>query len=76
MLECNIEEVLSNMTNEERCTPWFYPPIDQGLRLCSPFEAIAFKNRMDILASKSCKVYTQRRVTKVIHQRASTHFES
>ena len=46
------------MTTEERCTPWFYPPIDSGLRLCSPFETIAFKNRMDILASKSCKVCT------------------
>ena len=54
MLECNIEEVLSNMT--DKCIPWFYPQVDQGLRLCSPFEAVKFKDMMETLGTRTCKV--------------------
>ena len=44
------------MKGEDRCEPWYYPPVDPKVRLCSPFEAVAFKKAIDAMPSDVCRV--------------------
>ena len=56
MLECHIEETLSNLGPNDQCMPWYLPPVDANIRLCSPFEARNFTNEIDKLSNEICKV--------------------
>ena len=57
MLECHIEKGLSMMMKEEdKCEPWYYPPVDPKVRLCSPFEAWTFQKVIDAMPSDVCQV--------------------
>lgn len=56
ILECRIERALMNMTENERCIPWFYPPLETDTRLCSPFEAEEFKTAIELMSANDCKV--------------------
>ena len=44
------------MSEEERCMPWYLPPLDSGTRLCSPFEALNFTNYINKMSYDECKV--------------------
>ena len=44
------------MTEESRCIPWFYPPLDRDTRLCSPFEAEDFKSVIKFMSPNDCEV--------------------
>ena len=44
------------MEDEERCEPWYYPPLDPSVRLCSPFEAVAFQEVIDKMPKDVCQV--------------------
>ena len=42
LLECSLEfaqNMQYNNANVSPCTPWFFPFIDQGHRMCDPWEA-------------------------------------
>ena len=54
--ECYIQEALLVTKKEDQCLPWYYPQIDPKARLCSPFEAIEFKKRIDTVSDKKCQV--------------------
>ena len=56
-MECRIERALFNMTEERRCIPWFYPPLDGDTRLCSPFEAEEFKSSIEFMSPNDCEVW-------------------
>ena len=58
VLECQIQETLSRMTEQDRCIPWYYPQIDQELRLCSPFEALNLRSLIDSLPTNLCQVFS------------------
>ena len=58
VLECQIQEALSRMTEQDRCIPWYYPQIDQELRLCSPFEAFNLRSLIDSLPTNLCQVFS------------------
>ena len=59
VLECHIEHTLSNMGPTEQCEPWYLPPVDANIRLCSPFEARNFTDEIDKLSNEICKVCSQ-----------------
>ena len=44
------------MEDENRCEPWYYPPLDPSVRLCSPFEAMAFQKIIDKMPTDVCQV--------------------
>ena len=44
------------MEDEDRCEPWYYPPLDPSVRLCSPFEAMAFQKVIDKMPTDVCQV--------------------
>ena len=44
------------MTDEDRCLPWYYPPVDLDTRLCAPFEAEDFKHIIDLIPANECRV--------------------
>ena len=56
ILECRIQKALSNMTEGDRCMPWYLPQVNTGERLCSPFEARIFEKEMELIGGKECKV--------------------
>ena len=39
-----------------RCMPWYLPPVESDIRLCSPFEARDFSNEMDMVDEDKCSV--------------------
>ena len=45
------------MTEEEKCIPWYLPPVDPDVRPCSPYEARRFKKNMEAVGDKDCEVY-------------------
>ena len=56
VLECNMRKVLLARVEEDRCIPWYFPPVDPKVRLCSPYEARDFKKEMKSIAAHECKV--------------------
>lgn len=44
------------MSKEDKCIPWYFPPVDPDVRLCSPYEARDFKKEMESIAAHECKV--------------------
>ena len=52
-----MNKVLSEISKEERCIPWYYPLVDPALRLCSPFEARDFSVLLDNISHDDCKVW-------------------
>ena len=56
MLECKINHALGMMGDSEKCMPWWLPPVDQEIRLCSPYEAKNFSTKIHIMAQDVCKV--------------------
>ena len=56
ILECNMRKVLSTRVEEDRCIPWYFPPVDPNVRLCSPYEARDFKKDMESIGAHECKV--------------------
>ena len=54
--ECRIQMALLSMEEDERCLPWYYPQVDPKARMCSPFEAIAVRERIDTSSSNTCNV--------------------
>ena len=56
MLECKINHALEMMGDSEKCMPWWLPPVDQEIRLCSPYEAKNFSTKIHIMAQDVCKV--------------------
>ena len=56
ILECNMRKVLSKRMEGDKCIPWYFPPVDKDIRLCSPFEARDFKKEMESIAAEECKV--------------------
>ena len=58
MLECQIHKALSNMTEKDRCIPWYYPQIDEELRLCSPYEALDLRSMIDSQPTNLCQVFS------------------
>ena len=55
--ECYIHAALSAMKDEDKCLPWYYPQVDAGARLCSPFEARSMREKIDTMSSNMCKVF-------------------
>ena len=56
ILECHIELAISKMKDEEKCIPWYFPPPNSDVRLCSPFEASSFNKQIDLIDDDECKV--------------------
>ena len=57
ILQCEIEMAISKMNEVEKCIPWYFPPPNPDIRVCSPFEAINFKKEMDLIDDDDeCKV--------------------
>ena len=56
ILECRMKKTIDNMTEVDRCMPWYLPPVDGDVRLCSPFEARIFKKKMELIGERECKV--------------------
>ena len=56
ILECQMSNAMSNMSNNEKCTPWYLPPLDSNFTLCSPFDAKNFSNAMEKMSNDLCKV--------------------
>ena len=54
--ECHIREALSEMKEEDKCLPWYYPQVDPDARICSPFEARELRTMIDTVSNKKCKV--------------------
>ena len=54
-LECRMRQALMDMGEDEKCTPWYLPPVDPDARLCSPFEAIKFNHAIDTMAANVCE---------------------
>ena len=54
MLECKINHALLML--EEACMPWWLPPVDQDIRLCSPYEARNFTKEIHKMPHDVCKV--------------------
>ena len=44
------------MSEQDKCIPWYLPPVDPHARLCSPFEARDFSNEMDKIQDDACQV--------------------
>ena len=44
------------MSDQDKCIPWYLPPIDPNARLCSPFEARNFSSDMDKIQDDACQV--------------------
>ena len=44
------------MMKEEKCIPWYFPPVNTDVWLCSPFEARRFKKEVESMAADECKV--------------------
>ena len=55
MLECSISYVLNTT---ERCIPWYYPPVDPEVRMCSAFEARDFNKAIEKMPGGICEVST------------------
>ena len=51
-----MEKVISKLNEIEKCIPWYYPPIDLELRLCTPYEAKDFANMLEKISHAQCKV--------------------
>ena len=51
-----MEKVVAQLKESEKCLPWYYPPIDLDLRLCSPFQAKDFGNKLEKISHAKCKV--------------------
>ena len=51
-----MKKVLLKRNEEDRCVPWYLPPVDSDVRICSPFEARIFKKDMESVAASECKV--------------------
>ena len=51
-----MEQALSNMTDGNKCIPWYFPQLDPDMRMCSPFEARDFKNKIDVMTTNLCQV--------------------
>ena len=56
VLECHIDHTLTQMSDAEKCLPWYLPPISTDTRLCSPFEARNFTDMIDKLSNNICEV--------------------
>ena len=56
ILECRLEKALANMTDDNKCIPWYFPRLDPDIRMCSPFEGKEFKNNIDVMATTLCQV--------------------
>ena len=52
-------KALASMKEAEKCIPWYLPPMDPDMRLCSPFEARLFRKEIDSTAEKDCMVMAQ-----------------
>ena len=57
--ECYVHLALSAMNKEDKCLPWYYPQMNNEARMCSPFEALAMREKIDKMSSDMCKVYIQ-----------------
>ena len=66
MLECKINHALKMLGDADRCMPWWLPPLDQDMRLCSPYEARNFSTKIHIMAQDVCKVIFVSQVGKVV----------
>ena len=55
-LECRIKKALAIMKDDERCIPWFLPPVDNDLVICSPHKILPFLKEMEILDPRECEV--------------------
>ena len=56
IFECRIKKALSNMTEGNKCIPWYYPPVNNDTRMCSPFEAEEFKKGIELISVNECRV--------------------
>ena len=56
IFECRIKKALSNMTEGNKCLPWYYPPVNTDTRMCSPFEADEFKKGIELISVNECRV--------------------
>ena len=56
IFECRIKKALSNMTEGNKCIPWYYPPVNNDTRMCSPFEADEFKKGIELISVNECRV--------------------
>ena len=61
-----MKKVLSIKSDEDKCIPWFFPPVDPDVRLCSPYEARDFKKEMESIAAHECKVMDVNELLKVL----------
>ena len=55
-MECRIKHVLSLFSDSDKCIPWYFPPVDPDVRLCSPYESRNFSREMEKMAHDVCKV--------------------
>jgi len=55
LLECRIKHVLSLFSDSDKCLPWYFPPVDSGVRLCSPYESRNFSREMEKMPHDVCK---------------------
>ena len=56
MLECSISYALSLLNGTDRCIPWYYPPVDPVVRMCSAFEARDFNKAIEKMPGGRCQV--------------------
>ena len=51
---------ISNMDNAHKCIPWFFPPANSSVGLCSPFESRSFIKEIDLIEDDECQVVESR----------------
>ena len=51
-----MEKANDRLNEGLKCIPWYYPPVDPDLRLCSPYEAKDFTNKLEKISHDECKV--------------------
>ena len=56
MLECSISYALSLLNTTDKCIPWYYPPVDPKVRMCSTFEARDFNKAIEKMPGGICEV--------------------
>ena len=61
-----MRKVLLDRMEEDRCIPWYFPPVDPDVRLCSPYEARDFKKEMESIAAHECKVIYDNELFKIL----------
>ena len=51
-----MEKAISKMKEEDKCIPWYFPPLSMNERFCNPYEARSFKTEIELMDDDECMV--------------------